>query len=95
MSDEDALNVVTINPARQLKADDYIGRIKVGKDADFVIWSGHPLSVYSHAEQTWIDGKKYFDIENDARLRAQVDEEKNKLIQKVLSPSGNEKGGDK
>ena len=84
MSQKDALNMVTINPARQLKADQYIGSLKVGKDADFVIWSGHPLSAYSHAEQTWIDGKKYFDIEDDARLRAQVDEEKNKLIQRVL-----------
>ncbi|MCX6836022.1 MAG: amidohydrolase family protein, partial [candidate division Zixibacteria bacterium] len=85
MSQEDALDMVTINPARQLKADQYIGSLKVGKDADFVIWSGNPLSVYSHPEQTWIDGKKYFDIEDDARCRAQVDGEKNKLIQKVLS----------
>jgi hypothetical protein len=94
MSQEDALNMVTINPARQLKADQYIGSLKVGKDADFVIWSGNPLSVYSHPEQTWIDGKKYFDIEDDAQLRAQVDEEKNKLIQKVLSQPGKKKDWD-
>jgi len=95
MSEEDALNMVTINPARQLKADRHIGSIKIGKDADFVIWSGNPLSAYSHPEQTWIDGKKYFDIEDDARLRVQVSEEKNKLIQKILSPTGAKKGAGK
>ena len=94
MSQKDALNMVTINPARQLKADQYIGSLKAGKDADFVIWSGNPLSVYSHPEQTWIDGKKYFDVEDDARLRAQVDEEKNKLIQKILSQPGKKKDWD-
>jgi len=95
MSQTDALNMVTINPARQLKAEQFIGSLKAGKHADFVIWSGNPLSVYSRAEQTWIDGKKYFDIEEDAGLRAQVIEEKNKLIQKILAKPGegkNDKG---
>ena len=61
MSEEEALKMVTINPAIMLHIDHRVGSITPGKDADFVIWSGNPLSVYSKAEQTFIDGVKYFD----------------------------------
>jgi dihydroorotase-like cyclic amidohydrolase len=84
MSQEDALKLVTLNPARQLGLDKRIGSLKVGKDADFAIWSGNPLSVYSRAEQTWIDGRKYFDLADDLRLRTAMTEERNLLIQKIL-----------
>ncbi len=85
MSQEEALKMVTINPAIQIQADKYIGSLKVGKDADFAIWSGNPLSVYSHPEQTWIDGRKYFDITDDLRLRSELATERNTLIQKVMA----------
>jgi len=88
MSETDALKMVTLNPAKQLKADQYIGSLKVGKDADFAIWSGNPLSVYSHPEQTWIDGRKYFDVTDDLRLRTDLNAERSRLIQKILSRSG-------
>jgi len=84
MTEEDALKMVTLNPAKLLRVDDRVGSLKVGKDADFVIWSGHPLSIYSKCEQTWIDGRRYFELEEDARRQAEVAAEKNVLVQKVL-----------
>ena len=62
LSEEDALNMVTINPAKLLHIDHRVGSIKEGKDADIVIWSDHPLSIYSKVEKTYIDGRLYFDI---------------------------------
>lgn len=65
-SENDALKMITLNPAKQLGIADKVGSIEVGKQADFAIWSGHPLSIYSIAEMTFVDGVKYFDRENDA-----------------------------
>ncbi len=62
---EDALKMITINPAIQLGVQDRIGSIEEGKDGDVVIWSGHPISIYSKVEQTFVDGKKYFDLAMD------------------------------
>jgi adenine deaminase len=76
---------VTLNPAKQLRIDHRVGSLEPGKDADFVIWSGSPLSTYSLCEQTWIDGRKYFDIEEDKAMRKQVEAERARLIQKVLA----------
>ena len=96
MSQEEAIKLATLNPAIQLKIDDRVGSIKVGKDADFVIWNNHPLSIYAKAEQTWIDGKKYFDIKDDLAMRKALQEEKGALVQKVLAKSdGKKKGGGK
>jgi imidazolonepropionase-like amidohydrolase len=80
----DAFNFVTINPAIQLGIDDRVGSLEPGKDADFVIWSGDPLSTMTRAEQTWIDGRRYFDIGADAEARVSVSAERSRLIQKVL-----------
>ena len=82
---EEALNFVTINPAIQLQIDHRVGSIEKNKDADFVIWSDNPLSTYSKCEQTWIDGKKYFDIEDDEKLRNRDVESFNALVQKALN----------
>ena len=60
LDEAEALKFVTINPAKQLRIDDRVGSLEVGKDADFVIWSGHPLSTYSICEETWLDGKNTF-----------------------------------
>ncbi len=62
VSEEEALKFVTLNPAKQLKIDHLVGSLEQGKDGDFVIWSGHPLSTYTKCEQTWIDGRKYFEL---------------------------------
>lgn len=85
MSQENAMKMATINPAKQLKIDKYTGSLKAGKDADFVIWSGSPLSIYSKVEQTWVDGVNYFNRTADKDARVALAAEKNSLIQKVLS----------
>lgn len=95
MKEVDAIKMCTINPAKQLKVDDRVGSIKVGKDADFVIWTANPLSVYAKVEQTWVDGKKYFDTETDKQMRDAVREEKSKLIQKLLDSGEGEGPGDR
>jgi imidazolonepropionase-like amidohydrolase len=56
MSEEDAWKMVTLNPAKLLHLDKRMGSLKVGKDADVVLWSGHPMSVYTKAEKTFVDG---------------------------------------
>ncbi len=84
VSETDALNFVTINPAKQLRIDKQVGSLEPGKDADFVIWSGSPLSTYSICEQTWIDGRKFFDLKEDAAMREEIQKQKAELTQKSL-----------
>ncbi len=91
----EALKFVTLNPAKQLKIDPWVGSLKPGKDADFVIWNGDPLSVFTHCEQTWIDGKKYFDIKDDEVLHDRDTAEHNALVQKILARHKPENGGGK
>ena len=61
LTEEEAWKLVTLNPAKMLKIDNKVGSIKIGKDADIVIWSGNPFSVYTKAEQVYIDGALTFD----------------------------------
>ena len=89
LSEEEALDFVTINAARQLRIDGRVGSLEPDKDADFVIWSGHPLSGFSRAEQTWIEGRKYFDADVDAEMRRQIAAERSRLIQKALATQVN------
>lgn len=84
VSEIEALKFVTINPAKQLRIDNRVGSLEIGKDGDFVIWSGSPLSTYSICEQTWIDGKKFFNREEDAQMREDVQKKKAELVQKAL-----------
>ena len=83
MSEIDALDMVTINPAKMLHVDNKVGSIKVGKDADLVVWSDDPLSIYAKAEKTIVDGIIYFDRDKDAAMRIQNKNEKARLIQKL------------
>ena len=85
VSEEDALKMVTLNPAKLLHMDDRTGSLKVGKDADVVVWSDHPLSVKARAEQTIIEGTVYFDKDRDKALRKKLQEEKSKLTAMLLS----------
>ncbi|MCB0521680.1 MAG: amidohydrolase family protein [Lewinellaceae bacterium] len=85
VSEEEALQFVTLNPAKLLHIDDRTGSLKVGKDADVVLWSENPLSVYAQAEMTFVDGIRFFDREEDKKLREEVANERNRLIQKMLS----------
>ena len=85
VSEEDALSMITLFPAQMLGIDHRVGSLEPGKDADFVLWERHPLATDTRAEQTWVDGRKYFDIEEDARAREEIREQRAKLIQHVLS----------
>jgi imidazolonepropionase-like amidohydrolase len=85
MSELDALRMCTINPAKMLHVDDKVGSLKVGKDADIVVWSDNPLSIYAKAEKTIVDGIVYFDRERDKELRKQIQAEKARLIQKMAA----------
>lgn len=84
LTEEQALNLVTINPAKQLKIDKYVGSLEPGKHADFVIWSGNPLSTYTICEQTWIEGRKYFDRNEDLKMREEAKRLRNFIIQKII-----------
>jgi N-acetylglucosamine-6-phosphate deacetylase len=81
---EEALKFVTLNPAKQLRIDQWVGSLEAGKDADFVIWSGDPLSVRSRCEETWIDGRKYFDRDDDRELRGEQAKMRAALIKKII-----------
>lgn len=83
--EEEALKFVTINPAKLLHIDDRTGSLLEGKDADVVIWSDHPLSIYAKAEQTFIDGICYFDKKEDEKRRTEIKSERARLIQKMLN----------
>lgn len=83
LDEAEALKFVTLNPAQQLRIDNRVGSLEPGKDADFVIWSGHPLSVYTLAEQTWVDGVKEFDRQDDLAARAAADQERAALTEKI------------
>ena len=83
MSEEDALKMVTLNPARMLHLDSQMGSVKAGKSADIVLWTDHPLSVYAKAEKTIIDGKVYFDIEKDKQNNKDLEADRARIIQKM------------
>ncbi len=89
VKEEDALKFVTLNPAKLLRIADRTGSLKVGKDADVVVWSDNPLSVYAKAEMTFVDGIKFFDRNEDLKLREEVAAERNRLIQKMLAVKKN------
>ena len=83
ISEEDALKMVTLNPAKMLHLDNQMGSIKTGKSADVVLWNNHPLSVYAKPEKTIIEGKVYFDLEKDAKNNKDLAAERARLIQKL------------
>ncbi|MEO9022915.1 MAG: amidohydrolase family protein [Ginsengibacter sp.] len=90
MNKEDALKMVTINPATMLHVEDKTGSIKVGKDADLVLWTADPMSIYAVANTTIIDGIIYYSVDRDQMLRKRITEERNRLIQKL---NGEKKSG--
>ncbi|NTS40485.1 amidohydrolase family protein [Flavisolibacter sp. BT320] len=85
MSEEDALKMVTINPAKMLHVDDKVGSLKVGKDADVVVWSDNPLSIYSKALYTIVDGTIYFDREKEAHKEQAIASERMRIVKKMNS----------
>lgn len=100
LTEEEALRTCTINPARQLRLDSRIGSIEAGKDADLVIWNGHPLSSYSRVDTTFIEGEVYFDREQDLAQREATRREKETRLKKeaddaaALKKTEPKKGGE-
>ena len=90
LSETEALKLVTLNPAIQLRVQDRVGSIEVGKDADLVVWKGHPLSMQGVVQKTYVDGKLYFDIELDRERQAAIRAEKEALMRKHLPGRGGE-----
>jgi len=99
MTEEDAWKMVTLNPAKMLHLDSQMGSIKVGKSADVVLWTDHPLSMYAKADKTVIDGKVYFDLEQDKLRNKEIETERARLIQKIKNAkkggAATQKGGSK
>ena len=92
-SEEDALKFVTLNPAKQLHIDQWVGSLEVGKDADFVLWSGHPLSTQTVCEQTWIEGKQYYDRSKAPARAKALAAERSALLAKARKEDGKENPG--
>ncbi|WP_132053895.1 amidohydrolase family protein [Pseudocnuella soli] len=84
MSEEDAFKMVTLNPAKMMHIDKQVGSIKVGKDADVVLWSDNPLSIYAKSLYTIVDGTIYFDREKDAQMRQSLAAERQRLVKKMV-----------
>jgi len=82
LSEEEALKLCTLNGAKLLRLDHRLGSIDVGKDADLVIWTGHPFSTYSRVETTFIEGDVYFDRAKDLATRAELAKEKRERLKK-------------
>ncbi|MFT4204711.1 MAG: amidohydrolase family protein [Chitinophagaceae bacterium] len=85
MSEEEAFKMVTLNPAKTLHIDKETGSIKVGKSADLVLWTDNPLSIYAKPEETMVDGIIYFDKQHDLELRKYIQEERKRLINKMIN----------
>jgi hypothetical protein len=95
----EALKFVTLNPARQLGIDARTGSLEAGKDADFVVWSGDPLSAFTRCDETWIDGVRRYARDEEATLHAAAKSARATLIAKATAagersrPSGGAPGG--
>ena len=84
LSEIEAWKTVTLNPAKMLHLDNRMGSIKTGKDADIVVWSDNPLSIYAKTEKTFVNGILFFDIEKDLQKREEIKKERARIIQKLL-----------
>ena len=84
LTETQAMKLCTMNPAKMLHVDKFVGSIAVGKDADVVLWSAHPLSVYAVVEKTFVDGICYYDKQQDEQKREWIKTERARLIAKML-----------
>jgi imidazolonepropionase-like amidohydrolase len=79
LTDEEALALVTINPAKQLRIDSRVGSLEPGKDADVTVWTRHPLSSYAIVDRVYIDGSLYYERRADERRLTELTKEKKEL----------------
>jgi imidazolonepropionase-like amidohydrolase len=85
VTEEEALKMVTLNPAKMLHVEDRVGSLKPGKDADVVLWTDNPLSIYAKSLYTIVDGTVYFDLKKDEQMQQAVAAERNRLIKKMIN----------
>jgi imidazolonepropionase-like amidohydrolase len=90
VTEEEALKMVTLNPAKMLHVDEKVGSLKPGKDGDIVLWSDHPLSIYAKSIYTIVDGTIYFDRAKDEQMQKEIDAERLRLVRKM---NGEKRGG--
>jgi imidazolonepropionase-like amidohydrolase len=90
LPESEAIKLCTINPAKQLGIDNIVGSVEPGKDADLVIWDASPLSAHAKVLQTWMDGRRYFDRDEDAAMRNALVLQRAALVKKAAA----KKGGD-
>ena len=90
--EQDAFKMVSLNPSMALHLDKHMGSIKVGKDADLVLWTDDPLSIYAKVDKTIIEGVVYYDAKKDEQLREDIRKERARLIQKMIQEKN---GGEK
>jgi len=83
VTEEEALKMVTLNPAKMLHVEDKVGSLKPGKDGDVVLWSDHPLSIYAKSLYTIVDGTVYFDRAKDEQMQKEIDAERLRLVRKM------------
>jgi imidazolonepropionase-like amidohydrolase len=83
VTEEEALKMVTLNPAKMLHVEEKVGSLKVGKDGDVVLWSDNPLSIYAKSLYTIVDGTIYFDRIKDEQMQKDVDAERLRLVRKM------------
>ncbi|WP_295769712.1 amidohydrolase family protein [uncultured Mucilaginibacter sp.] len=88
LSEEDALKLVTLNPAKMLHIDSKVGSLKPGKDADVVVWSANPLSIYAVVEKTYVDGVPYWDYAKDAEKQKAMKADAGRIVQKMIESKG-------
>jgi len=83
VSEDEALAMITINPAKQMDVDNRVGSIEPGKDADLVIYDKHPLSNYAKVQKVLIDGELYFDRDREVSQRTDKESRKKALLEKA------------
>jgi len=84
MSETEAWKMVTLNPAKMLHIENKVGSIKPGKDADLVLWTDNPLSIYARVQKTFIDGICYYDANADMEKRTALQKERARLVRKMI-----------
>ena len=87
LTEIEAWKSITLNPARSLGLEAQLGSIRIGKSADLVLWSSHPLSSYAKVEKTFIDGRLYYDRSKQQQQTNALTKDRNRLIQQILHAS--------
>jgi hypothetical protein len=93
LAPEEALKLVTLNPAKQLKIDHRVGSLEAGKDADFAVWNGNPLSAFTRCEETWVDGVRRYSRSEESGLATEVVKARAELIAKANAAGDATRGG--